>query len=155
MTSTFVPTEAMILATYEAFNESLQSIRNLTGVSWAMNIEPLPPQIYARGAANNALGLANRNGSLGICLLSPSWPDQAQDAQIYAAARELMNNIENKAKSLGVFDPYIYLNYAAPWQDVIPSYGEESVCRLQKLRAEVDPWEVFTRRVPGGFKIPS
>jgi hypothetical protein len=145
----------MILATYEAFNSSLQSVQNLTGVAWAMNIEPLPPQIYARGAANNALGLADRNGSLAICLLSPSWPDQAQDEQIYAAACALIDNIENKAKTLGVYDPYIYLNYAAPWQDVIASYGESSVCRLQKLRATVDPWEVFTRRVPGGFKIPS
>lgn len=72
MTLTFMPTEAMILATYAAFNKSLQSVQNLTGVTWAMNIEALPPQYYARGVADNALGLAGHTKSLGLCLLSPS-----------------------------------------------------------------------------------
>ena len=139
MATTFVSTEAIILAAYAAFNTSLQSIQKLTGVIWALNIEPLPPQIYARGAANNALGLAGRRGSLAVCLLSPSWPDRAQDEQIYAAARAVIADIEHKAKTLGIYDPYIYLNYAAPWQDVIASYGEASVRRTQQLRARVDP----------------
>lgn len=153
-TTTFAPTEAMLLAAYAAWNSSLQSIQNLTGVTWVINLEALPPQFYARGAADNALGLADRSGSLAICLVSPTWPDEAQDEQIYAAAHALLNDIESRAKKLGVYDPYIYLNYAAPWQDVIASYGVASVSKLQKLRAMVDPGGLFTRKVPGGFKIP-
>ncbi|KAK0747391.1 hypothetical protein B0T21DRAFT_379454 [Apiosordaria backusii] len=155
VTTTFAPTEAMILEVYKAFNASLRLVQNLTDVTWAMNIEPLPPQIYARGGVDNALGLANRRGTLAIGLLSPSWPDQSQDEQIYAAARVLMGDVESRAKRLGVYDPYIYLNYAAPWQNVIASYGKASVSRLQKLRTAVDPRKVFTHQVTGGFKIPA
>ncbi|TVY39483.1 Bifunctional solanapyrone synthase [Lachnellula subtilissima] len=138
-TTTFVPTEAMILAAFDAYNNSVKSIQNLTGVSWSLIIEPVPPQTYLRGASKNALGLGDRTDTLAI----------------YTAARAVMEVIEAKAKALGAYDPYIYLNYAAPWQEVIASYGEASVSRLQRLRANVDPSEVFTRLVPGGFKVPS
>ncbi|KAI0382410.1 putative oxidoreductase [Hypomontagnella monticulosa] len=154
-TTTFVPTEAMIRATYDAFNTSLSLLQNVTGIMWAVNIEPLPPQIYTRGGADmNALGLTRQNRSLAVCLVSPSWSDSAHDEQVYSAARSLMADIEDKAKKLGVYDPYIYLDYAAPWQEVIKGYGEESIRKLQKLRKRVDPEGIFTRRVPGGFKIP-
>ncbi|ROW15544.1 hypothetical protein VPNG_02332 [Cytospora leucostoma] len=154
-TTTFIPTEAMIRETYAAFDASLPAIQHLTGIMWALNLEPLPPQIYARAAADNALGLGGRKGSLVICLLSPAWQDASQDEQVYAAARALMDDVEARAKKLGVYDPYVYMNYAAPWQDVIGGYGEESVARLRALRVRVDPDGVFTSRVEGGFKIPS
>lgn len=154
-TTTFVPTEAMIRATYDAFNASLSLLQDVTGIMWAVNLEPLPPHIYTRGGADtNALGLTGRKGSLVVCLVSPSWSDAAHDEQVYSAARSLMTDIEGRAKKLGVYDPYIYLDYAAPWQDVIKGYGEESVKKLQKLRKKMDPNLVFTRNVKGGFKIP-
>lgn len=155
VTTTFVPTEAMIREAYAAFDSSLALVQNLTGIMWALNIEPLPPQIYARGSADNSLGLEDRRGSLAVCLLSPAWSDATQDDTVYAAARALMDDVEARARRLGVYDPYLYLGYAAPWQDVISSYGPQSVADLRALRARVDPSEVFTKRVPGGFKIPS
>lgn len=154
-TTTYVPTKEMLLATFNAFNNSVASIRNLPGVTWTVTIEPLPPQIYARGATENALGFAGNIQSLAVCLVSPDWTDPSQNEQIYALARDLLDTIENEAKKLHAYDPYIYLNYAAPWQNVVASYGPASVSRLQKLKAEVDPRNVFQRLVRGGFKIPS
>ncbi|KAL9109064.1 MAG: hypothetical protein Q9227_006304 [Pyrenula ochraceoflavens] len=156
-TTTFAPTEAMIRATYDAFTTSLSHLQNVTGLMWALNLEPLPPQLYKNrgGSDANALGLDRKHtGSLVVCLVSPSWSDAAHDEQVYGAARELMADIESKAKGLGVYDPFVYLDYAAPWQEVVKGYGEESVGRLRELRKRVDPGEVFTRRVKGGFKIP-
>jgi hypothetical protein len=40
-TVTFEPTEAMIREAYAAFNASLPGIQNVTGISWALNLEPL------------------------------------------------------------------------------------------------------------------
>lgn len=154
-TTTFVPTEAMIRETYAAFDASLAAVKQLTGITWVVNLEPLPPQLYARGAADNCMGLAGRSGSLVVCLLCPAWPEADQDNQVYAAARALIDDIEARAKRLDVYDPYIYMGYAAPWQDVVASYGAESVAELRELRARVDPRSVFTRMVPGGFKVPS
>ncbi|KAI0202436.1 putative oxidoreductase [Astrocystis sublimbata] len=154
-TVTFEPTLAMIQETYAAFAASLPQIQDVADISWALNLEPLPPQLYAHNNTSNALGLHNKtNRTLAVCLISPSWSDGAQNSQVYAAARALLADIVARAKKLGVYDPYIYLAYAAPWQDVIPSYGAESVRKLQKLRRRVDPRHVFTEKVTGGFKIP-
>jgi hypothetical protein len=57
------------------------------------------------------------------------------------------------AQTLGVDDPYLYLNYAASWQDPINSYGPASVANLQAVSRKYDPSGVFQKQVPGGFKL--
>lgn len=160
----FVPTEAMLRAAHDAFMASVPLVRDVPGIKWAANIEPLPPSLYRHGRQGggraNALGLAaagrrHAGKTLGLFLVSPAWADAGHDEQVYGAARALVAEVERRARALGVYDPYVYLAYAAPWQEAIRSYGDESVERLQALRQRVDPGLVFTRQVKGGFKIPS
>lgn len=145
----------MLRAAYDAFSSSLDGVKDIKGLTWSMSFEPLPPQIYQRDAARNALGLASRNGSLVVCLFSHAWSDEADNERATAAAAAFVSDVEKSARDLGAYDPFVYLNYAGDWQDPILSYGDESVRQLQRLRGRVDPDGVFTRLVPGGFKIPS
>lgn len=143
----------MIRATFDAYNASLPSVQDIAGIRWNVNMEAVPPQLYARHATENALGLEDSKQALVVCLLSPAWTNAADDERVYAAGRALMDDINRRATALGVHHPYIYMNYAAPWQNVISSYGQASVSQLQSLRARVDPKGVFTKLVPGGFKV--
>lgn len=145
----------MLRAAFDAFNSSVAGIKDINGMTWTLSLEPLPPQIYQRDAADNAMGLADRTGTLVVCLLSHGWTDAADNERAYAASAALLSTVEEAARSLGAYDPFVYLNYAAPWQRPIASYGEASVEQLRELRARVDPKGVFTKLVPGGFKIPS
>ncbi|KAF3760403.1 FAD-binding domain-containing protein, partial [Cryphonectria parasitica EP155] len=154
-TTTFRPTTEMLRAAFDAFNSSLAEVKGINGMTWTLSFEPLPPAIYQRDATKNALGLADRTGTFVVCLLSHGWTDEADNERVYAASASLLNTLEDAARTLGVYDAFIYLNYAAPWQNPIASYGNTSVQQLQELRARVDPKEVFTHLVPGGFKIPS
>lgn len=154
-TTTFIPTKEILRAAYDAYSASLETVRDIKGLTWTLSFEPLPPQIYQRGAAGNSLGLAGRSGTRVVCLLSNAWSDDADTGRATAASEALVGAVEKAARELGAFDPYVYLNYAADWQDPISSYGAESVRELQELRARVDPNGVFTRLVPGGFKVPS
>ncbi len=150
----------MLNSTYLHWNHSLPAIENVPGIIWSVSLEPLPPAIYARAARGgprrrNALGLDGRaSGALVVTLLSATWAEAADDERVEAAARHMMAAIEADARALGAYDPFVYLNYAAPWQDPIANYGEEAVRRLQEVRKRVDPKGVFTRQVPGGFKVP-
>ncbi|KAK7959847.1 oxidoreductase [Apiospora aurea] len=154
-TTTFVPTEPMIRGVYDAYRASIDKVAQLKGVKWNICIEPIPLALYNnQNSKPNALGLAARTKTLGTLVISPSWEDAADDETAYDAARFLVAEVEKKAKELGVYDPFLYFNYAAPWQEVIRSYGDESVKKLQELRKRVDPGMVFTRQVKGGFKIP-
>ncbi|KAL2005432.1 hypothetical protein VTN00DRAFT_2643 [Thermoascus crustaceus] len=145
-------------ATYQLWNASLAAIQDIPGISWAISLEPLPPAIYARAAAagdSNAFGsLSEVKGSLVVNLLSAGWTDEADDTKVEKAARELFTGIEDEARKLGVYEPFVYLNYAAPWQDPIASYGSKSVGKLKEVSKRVDPKGVFRFNVPGGFKIP-
>ncbi|KAK7752796.1 hypothetical protein SLS62_005348 [Diatrype stigma] len=153
-TTTFLPTEAMVRAAFDAWNKSLEGVRDISGLMWSLSLEPLPPGIYQRGAAANVMGLADRVGTRVVCLLVQAWEKQADDERVYAASKALIADVEKAARDLDVYDPFVYLNYAAHWQDPIASYGDASVQQLHELRARVDPKGVFTHLVPGGFKIP-
>ncbi|RAQ53682.1 oxidoreductase FAD-binding protein [Aspergillus flavus] len=144
----------MLTAVYQHWDSSLESVEGIPGMVWAISLEPLPPAIYARNASRNALGLADASGSLVVTLLSATWDDESDDEEVEKAARELFDNIDNDARKLGVYEPFVYLNYAAPWQDPISSYKSKNVQLLKRVSQDVDPKRVFQTNVPGGFKLP-
>ncbi|GMG07913.1 unnamed protein product [Aspergillus oryzae] len=133
----------MLTAVYQHWDSSLESVEGIPGMVWAISLEPLPPAIYARNASRNALGLADASGSLVVTLLSATWDDKSDDEEVEKAARELFDNIDNDARTLGVYEPFVYLNYAAPWQDPISSYKSNNVQLLKRVSQDVDPKRVF------------
>lgn len=144
----------MLNATYCHWNESLTAVQDVANVGWSLSLEPLPPAIYARHSSANSLGLSETTGSLMIALLSASWVDEADDARVEKAARDLIKEIEDDAREQKAYHPFKYLNYAAQWQDPIFSYGADSVERLWRAAWSVDPDLAFQDQVPGGFKLP-
>jgi hypothetical protein len=139
---------------YSLWKESLPVIKDVANIVWSISLEPLPPIIYKRDATTNSLGLADRTKPLVITLLTAMWTDEVDDTKVEKTARKILVDIESKAKELGEYDPFVYANYAAPWQDPITSYGKESVERLKRVRERVDPKGVFTHNVTGAFKLP-
>lgn len=87
-------------------------------------------------------------------LLTVGYTDEADDATVQQAGRAMIKAIEKDARDLGLLDPYVYLNYAGPDQDLITSYDEENVQRPRAIDQAVDPDGVFRTQVPGGFEIP-
>ncbi|KAM0251659.1 hypothetical protein ACHAQJ_008073, partial [Trichoderma viride] len=139
---------------FSLWKKSLPVIEDVANIIWSISLEPLPPIMYQRAATSNSLGFADRTKPLVITLLTAMWTDEVDDAKIERAARRILVEIESKAKELGEYDPFVYANYAAPWQNSIASYAKESVERLKRVRERVDPNGVFTHRVTGAFKLP-
>ena len=154
-TLTIVSSVAAINATVLAWNASLASIHAIPGIVWSVGMDPLPPQLYARHAGENALGLTNRKGrALIVVNLGMTWSNAADDDTVDKAARALVEAIQRAVGKLDALDPFVYVNYAAPWQQPIESYGEASAERLRSVQRVYDPRRVFTDVVPGGFKVP-
>lgn len=149
-------TEAAINTTFFRFNESYPTIAGVSGIVSSLTLEPLPPALYARHRASNALGFDHRenlNQSLVIALLSVSYTSANDDQIIETYGRSLMDAINQDMKKLKTFDPYLYLNYAAPYQDPLSSYTAANVRRLREIAAKWDPHRIFQYQVPGGFKL--
>ncbi|KAH6659050.1 hypothetical protein BKA67DRAFT_543391 [Truncatella angustata] len=155
-TLTIEPTVEAINASVQAWNTSVPSVQDVPGVIWSLVLEPLPPTFYAQHNPNdNALGLSKRHGkSLLVVQLSMTWLNAEDDDRLAAAAKALIGDIAQRVGKLGALDPFLYLNYAAPWQQPIASYGADNVNKLIKIQKRYDPGNIFTHRVPGGFKLP-
>ncbi|KAI9373536.1 putative oxidoreductase [Aspergillus egyptiacus] len=144
----------LLKATYHHWDSTLSAVQDIGGIVWSLSFQPLPPSIYARAATANALGFSDKTEPLFMVLLSATWDDENDDTRVEEAARTLFATLEDEARRLDSYDPFLYLNYAAEWQDPIASYGAESVEMLRRVAEEVDPDGVFRVRMPGGFKIP-
>jgi hypothetical protein len=143
----------MLEAAYKQWNKSVARVEDIVDINWSLSLEPLPPAIYKRAKRPNSLGLSDRSKALVITLLSASWTDATDDAKVQKAAQDLFDGIEKDARALRAYDPFVYVNYAAPWQDPIASYGHDSVLKLREVQDKFDPNRVFTLMTPGGFKI--
>jgi hypothetical protein len=86
-------------------------------------------------------------------LLSALWPDSASNAAVEQISREAISTIESRAKAEGLLRKFQYLNYAAPYQTPLASYGAENVKFLKRVSRKYDSRALFQTRVPGGFKL--
>ena len=54
---------------------------------------------------------------------------------------------------MGIYNEYIYMNYASMFQDPIAGYGEANKARLRKIANVYDPTGVYQTLQPGYFKL--
>lgn len=101
----------------------------------------------------NALGLSPDDGPLFHILLYMVWDDVAKDSILNKAAQTFMDAAKEESKNRGLYNRFIYLNYAGPYQNVIPGYGEENLRRLKNVFKKYDPQSIFSKLQPGGFKL--
>lgn len=81
------------------------------------------------------------------------WTSAADDALINGGAREIWRQADELAVEMGMMRDWVYLNYAAPDQDPLGSYGEGNVRVLREVSRKYDPTGLFQTSVPGGFKL--
>lgn len=112
---------------------------------------PALSQMSKKGG--NALGLDPSDGPLFHVLLYMVWEDAAKDQQLNRAASEFMAAAKAEAKSRGLYNRFIYLNYAGPYQNVIPGYGNANLAKLKSIAKKYDPEAVFQTLQPGGYKL--
>lgn len=132
-------------------NDSISAVAHIPGIVWTMVLEPLPPAIYKQG--RNSLGLEDRTEPLVIILFCATWDRIRDDDYINHNIQTLVGNVARKARDLDALDPFIYINYAAWFQNPLAGYGKKSLDRLRAVKKRFDPSGVFTYQVPGGFKI--
>jgi hypothetical protein len=67
--------------------------------------------------------------------------------------KKFIAQTEQAGEKMGLLSPYIYLNYAATWQDPLDGYGAAVKSELWEVSEKYDPEGVFQKQVPGGFKL--
>jgi hypothetical protein len=138
---------------WELSDAVAQDLITVVGLVWAVTFQPLPHVLYSKDASANVLGLDRFQDDLVNLLFIPSWTLPTDNERVYARMKQLEADLIALEKQMGIYNPWVYLNYAAPWQKPIESYGAASVAFLNSVSKQYDPTGVFQKAVPGGFKL--
>jgi hypothetical protein len=107
---------------------------------------------FAYGGGN-VLGLENEKRDLVVVLIHTTWGDPARSNEIKQSMEKFIRQAQELARKMDVYHPYLYLNYAESFQDVMSSYGPESMSFMLNTSQKYDPIQLWQKRVPGGFKL--
>ncbi|CAK1359727.1 Bifunctional solanapyrone synthase [Cercospora beticola] len=132
--------------------ETLSHVPDLT---WDVQYEPLPRAYDDRGLVEggNIMGLNYTTKSLVIVFLMPLWEDARFDNEVNSAVQKWLTLVQTYIAVHDVGYPFEYLNYAAPFQNPLASYGAHNLQFLKEVSKKYDPDQIFQRLVPGGFKL--
>ncbi|ORX93345.1 hypothetical protein BCR34DRAFT_499958 [Clohesyomyces aquaticus] len=69
------------------------------------------------------------------------------------ALKDFIKMFDDIAEEEGVKNKYVYLNFAAWFQEPLQGYGNESLRTLKRVARKYDPKGLFQKQLAGGFKL--
>ncbi|KAF2269735.1 FAD-binding domain-containing protein [Lojkania enalia] len=124
---------------------------NLVSSYTIQSVPPPPP-----GSRPNSLGFspyANPEKDLVNFLVLFQYEDPKATQELQDSILGIINEIDKIAEVEGIKQRFKYLNYAHWHQDILGSYGQASLQRMQKVAKKYDPVGMFQNQVVGGFKL--
>lgn len=154
-TSTYKLDREFLTFATEAFYQELLPVNDTEALVFALSFQVLTVPMLEASAAKgrNALGLSARDGPLLLLQTNVRWALPSDDDKILGAQRRVMENIEAEGKRRGLFEDYVYLNYASEFQEVFQSYGAENHEMLKEVAKKYDPQGIFQVLQPGYFRL--
>ncbi|KAL5419943.1 hypothetical protein PMIN03_000161 [Paraphaeosphaeria minitans] len=138
---------------YKLVDDAAKDLFLALGLALTMAFQPLPHVLYSQGEDENVLGLGRFDDDLINLLFTVIWPNPLNNQMVYNRMRILENALIALAKDKGVYNEWVYLNYASQWQNPITGYGASEVAFLKSVSKQYDPQGIFQKAVPGGFKL--
>ncbi|TKX22577.1 FAD-binding domain-containing protein 27 [Elsinoe australis] len=145
----------LLLFAKDVFFEKIPDAANAPGSLPVLIFQSISVPILEKMQKNggNPLGLKVEDGPFMMVQMSVWWADAKDDDLIYKSTSDILGAIKAESKSRGKDADYVYMNYAAPFQDVIAGYGEENKNKLKDIAKKYDPKMVFQELQPGYFKL--
>jgi hypothetical protein len=141
----------------DIFYDELEAIKDATGIVPAATLQVISKGMLAGMSKNggNPLGLAEdaAQGPFLLLNLNMQWVNSADDTRIMRANSNIVRRADAAAKARGLYQDFIYMNYASQFQAVVPSYGAQNQARLKSIATKYDPTGVYQRLQPGYFKL--
>ncbi|CAI6228924.1 unnamed protein product [Periconia digitata] len=81
-----------------------------------------------------------------------TFTDSSATEGLQSALKDFVRIFNAAAEDEGVKHRFVYLNFAASFQDPFAGYGADSLSLLRRVARKYDPQGVFQRQV-GGFKV--
>ena len=112
-----------------------------------------PPR---NGSTPNSLGFGpdfTPEQNLVFLQLEFYYDDAGADKGLNNALKEFIDMFDTLTEEEGVKARFVYLNFAAWFQNPLAGYGKAQVDKLRAVSKKYDPTGVFQKQVVGGFKL--
>ncbi|KAF2679175.1 FAD binding domain-containing protein [Lentithecium fluviatile CBS 122367] len=154
-TTTFKLSLDMLESSFSIWNASLPKISAVPGITYSWSNEPLPSSVLKASTSkgSNVMGVADSKEPLVLGLLSASYLQASDDTLMWETMKQVVADIEEKAKATGAFHPWKYAGYAAKGQEVMHNYGAKNYEFLKATSLLYDKGQLFQKAAPGGFKL--
>lgn len=155
------PSKAATADIAEIVKGYLEQIKDVKGLYVNGNLQPLYRNIFKQMSkrGGGSLCVDEQDGPLWLFGFAANWDNAEDDEFMSGLMQQTLKDVEAAAKKHGVYHPYKYFNYAAPWQaeDVWSGYKDGELKRLRRLQREYDPDQVFVTGGlnDGSFKLNS
>ncbi|KAL4892375.1 hypothetical protein BDV59DRAFT_208689 [Aspergillus ambiguus] len=139
----------------DVFLEESGQLGNLTGLEARCILQVFTTDILRQMQKNggNPMGIGGGAQPLMILNFAFRWEDSADDMRILRSITNLINRVNVRTHATGLYEPFLYMNYASGFQDVLESYGTENLNRLKDISRKYDPDQVFQTLQRGYFKL--
>lgn len=143
------------MAAYETYVNALGPLKAIEGFTTSFTLQAYPKSLLEKTASRggNSLGIDPLDGPLMSILLLSFWQNKEDDNKIHSTFKGVIEAVDQDAVTRGTAVPYKYMNYAAPFQDPIETYGKENKAKLQATSMKYDPEGLFQKGVSGGWKL--
>ncbi|KAL4879682.1 hypothetical protein BJY04DRAFT_208584 [Aspergillus karnatakaensis] len=133
----------------------LPQISNIPGAIVGLIFQAITEPVLEKMsyAGGNALGLDVSGGPILMMHVLGMWNSGSDDDSINDFINEFFDDAVSEAKSRGVDNNFVYMNYASRFQDVVSSYGDANKARLRDIASKYDPRGVYQTLQPGYFKL--
>ncbi|KAI2628593.1 FAD-binding domain-containing protein [Hypoxylon sp. NC1633] len=137
------------------FEEETKPVMQLTGMVYPLifQVITVSQQRAMMRNGGNALGLGGGEEPLLLLNIAPMWVLSSDDTLALTACSNFISRARALARERGLDHPFLYMNYASQFQDVLSSYGQENKARLQDISKKYDPEGVFQTLSHGYFKF--
>ncbi|MCJ1313532.1 hypothetical protein MMC25_007211 [Agyrium rufum] len=143
---------ALLKTTFDTFSSSTSSIKLEEGGYIGLSYTPFSAAQLSH--TENSLGFSDREIPLILISVEIKWSSRSQDAYFERSAREIHDAMSEVARAMDMLHPFVYMNYAAEFQDPLGSYGKVAVERLRAVQDRYDHEHLFSDLQPGAFKLP-
>lgn len=139
----------------DIFFEEIKTLKGKPGFVPSFMFQPLTKDFLKRSESNggNPFGMKVEDGPLTDCLLNFAWGDAADSDIMLEVSQRILERSQEAAKKADAHHPFLYMNYGAPEQKVVQSYGEENCAKLRMISEKYDPEQVFQKLQPGHHKL--
>ena len=146
--------EHMICYWGDVWIEEMDKIADVEGLKVQVAIQYITQNVIDRMTVNggNALGLADKGPFL-MFNAEPVWAKKEDNPRVLLTLQTIFDRTEAEAKQRGVYNPYIYLNYASQYQNAFEAFDEKTREFLENTSRIYDPDGLFQDLRGAGFKL--